>query len=89
VYRDSLVSRESLIHGFDQAVFNFSSIVNREKATIAGPHAQRIHSMGGKVGGLQADPAKQKDGGPCSECRRTQSIKWYKHGGSGNRAEGS
>ncbi len=32
------------------------------------------------MGGLQADPAKQKTGGPCSECGRTQSVKWYAAG---------
>ncbi len=46
---------------------------------MAGPHAQRISSMGGKVGGLQADPTKQLPGGPC-KCGRTQSNKWYAAG---------
>ncbi len=47
------------------------------KATMAGLHGQRISSMGGKVGGLRADPAKQKAGGPCSKCESTQSCRWH------------
>ncbi len=46
---------------------------------MAGHDKYGIHSMEGKEGGLQADPAKQLDGGPC-KCGRTQSIKWYAAG---------
>jgi hypothetical protein len=55
-------------------------MANGGKALMASPHAQAVHSKGGKVGGLQADPAKQLPGGPCNECNRTQSIKWHAAG---------
>ncbi len=50
------------------------------KVVMAGHDRYGIHSKGGKVGGLQADPAKQVPGGPCSECGRTESILWYAAG---------
>jgi hypothetical protein len=43
------------------------------------PQGLAIHSEGGKVGGLQADPAKQQAGDPC-KYGRAQSIKWYAAG---------
>ncbi len=49
------------------------------KTTMAGPYAKAIQRVGGKVGGLQADPAKQLPGGPC-KCRRAQSTRWFAAG---------
>ncbi len=50
------------------------------KAVLPGHDEYGFHSAGGKVGGLQADPAKQLPGGPCNRCNRTESIRWYAAG---------
>jgi hypothetical protein len=54
-------------------------IANGGRAVMAGHETYGIHSKGGKAGG-QADPAKQLPGGPCNECNRMQSYKWYAAG---------